>query len=92
MANIKFSGSVSAQAQEQTVTINVVTPDGATDKLLAQTKIDGSFETTKQYKAGLYSATFNVDADTEYKATSFGPVNFNVKLVDRTITATITVV
>ena len=93
MAQIKFNGLVSAQAQAgEAVTITVTKPDSTQEILTANTLADKTFETTKQYAvAGAYSATFHVDADAEYKAADFGPVNFNVELANRTITATITV-
>ena len=93
MAQVKFSGTVSAQAQEgEEVTITVTKPDSTQEMLTANTLADKSFTTTKQYAvAGAYSATFSINADSEYKAATFGPVNFNVELADRTITANITV-
>ena len=94
MAQIKFNGSVSAQAQEgEAVIITVTNPDSTQETLTANTLVDKTFEVTKQYAvAGAYSAIFNVNADAEYKAANFGPVDFNVELADRTITATISVV
>jgi hypothetical protein len=93
MAQVKFSGTVSAQAQEgETVIITVTKPDSTLEDLVANTLADKTFETTKQYAvAGAYSVTFHIDADGEYKAADFGPVSFNVELADRTITATISV-
>lgn len=93
MAQIKFNGAVSAQAQEgEPITITVTKPDSTQEILTATTLADKTFEVTQQYVAGAYSATFHVDADAEYKAANFGSVNFNVELANRTITATITVV
>lgn len=93
MAQIKFSGTVSAQvAAGETVTLTVTKPDATKDTLTATTLVDKTYSVIKEYiVAGAYSVTAHGNADAQYGAWDAGPTAFTVSLETRTGTLTVTV-
>ena len=87
MANVTFSGVVSAQtAPGETITVTVTKPDGTTDALAAQTDSTGAYTVTKTYTAaGAYSAVANVPADAQYVAAASPVIKFSISLLNRTV-------
>jgi len=94
VANVTFSGSVSAQAQAgETVTLTVTKPDNTTDVFTTTTLADKTFTITRTYDiAGNYSLVVHVDADAQYKAADSAVVPFTVALEDRTIVVNVSFV
>lgn len=88
MANVTFSGTVSAQAASgETVTVTVTKPDTTKDTLNAKTDATGTYSVSQTYTvAGAYSATATVPADAQYAAATSPAVSFTIALVNRTVT------
>jgi hypothetical protein len=92
VANVTFSGTISAQAAVgETVTIIVTKPDGTKDTWTTPTNAVGAYSITETYTvAGSYSAVASVAADTEYAAATSPPVTFSITLTNRTVTINVT--
>jgi hypothetical protein len=92
VANVTFSGSVSAQAASgETVTIIVTMPDTTKDTLTAITLADKSYTVTKQYSiAGSYSAQASGVADAMYSSWQSPVVPYTISLSTRTGTLVVT--
>lgn len=86
MANVSFSGAVSAQAAAgETVTITVTKPDTTTEAVTAVTLADKTYSVTNAYSvAGAYKAKAHGDADAIYTAWDSAEVPFTVALTART--------
>lgn len=88
VANVTFTGTVSAQALAgETVTLKVSQAGTVIDTLTALTLADKSYSTTpKQYNVGDYTVQAHVDADASYLAADSTIVSFTVGKSSRTIT------
>lgn len=93
MANVTFSGAVSAQVSAgETVTITVTKPDNTTETLIAVTLADKTYSVTNQYVvAGTYKAKAHGDADAIYIACDSAEVSFTIALTARTVTLNVTI-
>lgn len=92
MANVTFSGVVSAQtAAGETVIITVTKPDTTTETLTALTLADRTYTVTKAYTiAGNYSAKAHGNADATYSAWDSASIPFTIALTTRTGTLGVT--
>ena len=86
MANVTFSGVVSAQATAgETVTVTVTKPDATTETVTALTLADRTYTVTKAYSAaGSYSAKAHGNADAIYSSWDSTSVPFTITLTART--------
>ena len=93
MANVTFTGTVSAQYQAgETVTITVTLPDSTTEDLTATTLADKTFSVTKEYAvAGDYSAVAHIPADAAYQEATSPIKAFTVGLATRDLTLDVSV-
>lgn len=93
MADVTFSGSVSAQvAAGETVTITMTKPDTTTDTVTTTTKADRTFSTMKTYTiAGDYSAVADVDKDATWIAATSSSIPFTIALQTRSITLNVSI-
>lgn len=91
--NVKFDGTISAQAVAgEVVTITVTFPDLTTESFTTQTLADKTFTATRQYMiAGTYKAKAHMDSDAIYKAWDSSEITFTIGLSDRTGTFTVTI-
>jgi len=94
---VSFTGQVSAQIAESTITIMVskLDADGNVeneDTITTQTDTDGNFTASKKYLPGSYKAKAHVDVDSRYKAKDSEEKTFAVELEDRSITLNVSVV
>lgn len=92
MAQVTFTGIVSAQAAlGETVTVTVTKPDATTEPLITTTLTDRTYSVTKQYMvAGAYKAKAHIDADAIYLAADSTEVSFTVTLTARALTLNVT--
>jgi hypothetical protein len=89
---VKFEGTVSAQAQSgETVTVTVTKPTGGKDIVTGVTDSSGTFSIPYEGPAGNgYTAVASIPADSRYQPASSGAVIFDIGLIPRTITLTVT--
>ena len=94
MAQIKFAGTVSAQATVgETVTITVTKPDNTIETVTATTLVDKTYSVTKEYTvAGAYKAKAHGNADLVYSSWDSTEVPFVITLTTRTGTLNVTLV
>jgi len=88
VANVTFSGKLSAQAATgEQVTVAVTKPDGTKDTLTAATDTTGAFTVTQPYTvAGSYSAVASVLADAQNSSAQSPAVAFTITVANRTVT------
>jgi hypothetical protein len=93
MAQVIFSGTVTAQAAAgEAVIITVTLPDNTIETLTATTLADRTYSVTKEYMvAGNYKAKAHGDADGIYKAWDSEEQPFTIALTDRTGTLVVTI-
>ena len=94
MANVTFSGNVSAQAAPgETVTIIVTAPDSTKTTVTGTTDASGNFTTTPEAftVGGTYNFEASVPADAQYNAASATGTFTITVLQNRTLTINVTV-
>lgn len=90
LVNVTINGLVQFQSNAgELVTLTVTKPGGTKDVWTTVTLADKTYTITKPYVAGAYSVVAHVDADAEYQAADSPPFAFNVSLLARTITVTV---
>lgn len=86
MAQVTFTGVVSAQAiAGETITVTVTKPDATTETVVATTLADRTYTVTKTYIiAGAYTSKAHGNADAIYSSWDSNSVPFTITLTMRT--------